>query len=232
MKGLTGDDVREGLTAIIAVKIPEPQFEGQTKTKLGNTEVKGQVEALVNTHLAEYLARAPARGQGHHRQVHRRGPGPRGGAQGPRPDPPQVAPWIRPRCRASWPTAPAAIPTECEIYLVEGDSRRRLGQAGPRPALPGHPAAEGQDPQRGEGPPGQDAGQRRDPDHHHRPGHRRRRGHLRHREAALPQGHHHDRRRRGRQPHPHADPDAVLPPLPRDHRAGPHVHRRAARCTG
>jgi DNA gyrase subunit B len=59
MKGLTGDDVREGLTAIIAVKIPEPQFEGQTKTKLGNTEVKGQVETLVNTYLAEYLNEHP-----------------------------------------------------------------------------------------------------------------------------------------------------------------------------
>ena len=59
MKGLTGDDVREGLCAIITVRIPEPQFEGQTKTKLGNTEVKGQVEALVNTYLAEYLAENP-----------------------------------------------------------------------------------------------------------------------------------------------------------------------------
>ena len=59
MAGLTGDDVREGLTAIIAVRIPEPQFEGQTKTKLGNTEVKGQVEALVNTYLAQYLDEHP-----------------------------------------------------------------------------------------------------------------------------------------------------------------------------
>ena len=52
---------------------------------------------------------------------------------------------------------------------------RRLGQAGPRPALPGHPAAAGQDPQRGEGAPRQDAGQRGDPDHHHRAGHGHRR---------------------------------------------------------
>jgi len=59
MKGLTGDDVREGLTAIISVKIPEPQFEGQTKTKLGNTEVKGQVEQLVNATLATYLEEHP-----------------------------------------------------------------------------------------------------------------------------------------------------------------------------
>ncbi|MEN8008693.1 MAG: ATP-binding protein, partial [Candidatus Krumholzibacteriota bacterium] len=64
MKGLTGDDVREGLTAIIAVKIPEPQFEGQTKTKLGNTEVKGQVEALVNTYLGEYLQEHPKEAKG------------------------------------------------------------------------------------------------------------------------------------------------------------------------
>jgi len=55
-----GDDIREGLTAVISVKIPQPQFEGQTKTKLGNTEVKGIVEAIVNDKLGQYLEETPA----------------------------------------------------------------------------------------------------------------------------------------------------------------------------
>jgi DNA gyrase subunit B len=53
--GLDGDDVREGLAAIISVKLREPQFEGQTKTKLGNSEVKGIVESIVREHLWEFL---------------------------------------------------------------------------------------------------------------------------------------------------------------------------------
>jgi DNA gyrase subunit B len=56
---LTGEDVREGLTAIINVKLPEPQFEGQTKGKLGNIEVKSQVESAVNEGLALYLEEHP-----------------------------------------------------------------------------------------------------------------------------------------------------------------------------
>jgi len=59
-EALQGDDVREGLTAVISVKVPEPQFEGQTKTKLGNSEVKGTVEALVNDRLAIYFEEHPA----------------------------------------------------------------------------------------------------------------------------------------------------------------------------
>lgn len=57
---LTGDDVREGLTAIISVKIPDPQFEGQTKTKLGNSEVRGIVESLFADKLEEFLQENPA----------------------------------------------------------------------------------------------------------------------------------------------------------------------------
>jgi DNA gyrase subunit B len=56
---LAGDDVREGLTGIISIKIPDPQFEGQTKTKLGNGEVKGLVEALVYENLLTYLGENP-----------------------------------------------------------------------------------------------------------------------------------------------------------------------------
>lgn len=57
---LDGDDCREGITAVIACKIPEPQFEGQTKTKLGNSEVKGFVESLINEGLATYFEEHPA----------------------------------------------------------------------------------------------------------------------------------------------------------------------------
>ncbi len=58
-ENLTGEDVREGLAGVISVKIPEPQFEGQTKTKLGNSEVKGLVEALVNEKLGSYFEENP-----------------------------------------------------------------------------------------------------------------------------------------------------------------------------
>ncbi len=59
-KNLQGEDVREGLGAIVSVKLPEPQFEGQTKTKLGNSEMRGMVESIVNERLTAYLEENPS----------------------------------------------------------------------------------------------------------------------------------------------------------------------------
>ncbi len=59
-EALSGDDVREGLTAVINLRIPDPQFEGQTKTKLGNSEVKGMVDSIVIDNLNVYLDKNPA----------------------------------------------------------------------------------------------------------------------------------------------------------------------------
>ncbi|UCF88283.1 MAG: DNA topoisomerase (ATP-hydrolyzing) subunit B [bacterium] len=61
--GLSGDDIREGLAAVISVKLPEPQFEGQTKTKLGNSEIKGIVEVMVNEMLGAFLEENPSVGR-------------------------------------------------------------------------------------------------------------------------------------------------------------------------
>jgi DNA gyrase subunit B len=58
-ESISGDDIREGLAAVISVKIPQPQFEGQTKTKLGNTEVKGIVEQVLNDRLSAFLEETP-----------------------------------------------------------------------------------------------------------------------------------------------------------------------------
>jgi DNA gyrase subunit B len=63
-EGLAGEDVREGLTSVLSIKVLEPQFEGQTKAKLGNSEVKGQVESAVHDKLAEFLEEHPAVAQG------------------------------------------------------------------------------------------------------------------------------------------------------------------------
>ena len=63
-QNLTGDDVREGLTAVVSIKIPEPQFEGQTKSKLGNTEAKTAVETVMNEQFVIFLEEHPKDAEG------------------------------------------------------------------------------------------------------------------------------------------------------------------------
>ena len=62
-ENLTGDDIREGLAAVISVKVAQPQFEGQTKTKLGNTEMKTFVQKVVNDQLGEWFEKNPSEGK-------------------------------------------------------------------------------------------------------------------------------------------------------------------------
>ncbi|KGL50239.1 DNA topoisomerase (ATP-hydrolyzing) subunit B [Porphyromonas cangingivalis] len=118
---VSGDDFREGLTAVISIKVAEPQFEGQTKTKLGNSEVSGAVDTAVGEILADYLeehpkearfivdkvvlaAKARIAARKARDMVQRKGPMFGGGLPGKLSD-----------CRSR-------DPEKCEIFLVEGDS--------------------------------------------------------------------------------------------------------------
>ena len=106
---------------MISVKLPQPEFEGQTKAKLGTSEVRGIVEAIVYEQLGAFLEENPKRRQADRREGGRRGAGPRGGAQGPRPGAAQG------RTRGFQPARqarrlPGARSPRCELFIVEGDS--------------------------------------------------------------------------------------------------------------
>ena len=151
---ISGDDVREGLAAIISIRIKEPQFEGQTKTKLGNSEVKGLVESLVNEKLTLYLGENPAVARKDPRQGDRRGPGQGRGQTRPGPGPQHRRPdRLHPAGQAGG--LPVFRPQGSGALPGGGRQRRRFGQAGTGPEIPGHPAPQGKDPERRKGPPRQ-----------------------------------------------------------------------------
>jgi DNA gyrase subunit B len=126
---LSGDDIREGLAAIVSVKVKEPQFEGQTKTKLGNTEVKSFVQRVCNEWLADWFERNPteartivnkavqsaqarAAARKARELVRRKSAGDLGGLPGKLAD-----------CRSN-------EPSRCEVYVVEGDSAGGSAKSG------------------------------------------------------------------------------------------------------
>ena len=118
---LSGDDIREGITAVISVKVKEPQFEGQTKTKLGNSEVAGAVYSVVNEHLTYFLEENPAIAK----QVLDKCISAARAREAAR----KARELVRKKSSLETVTLPgkladcsSKIADECEVYIVEGDS--------------------------------------------------------------------------------------------------------------
>ncbi|SEK72486.1 DNA topoisomerase (ATP-hydrolyzing) subunit B [Streptacidiphilus jiangxiensis] len=131
---LTGEDIREGLTAIISLKLSEPQFEGQTKTKLGNTEAKTFVQKVVNEHFNDWLDRNPNEAQDIIRKAIT--------AATARVAARKVRDLTRRKGLLETASLPGKLsdcqskdPTECEIFIVEGDSAGGSAKQGRDPRV-------------------------------------------------------------------------------------------------
>jgi DNA gyrase subunit B len=129
---LTGEDIREGLTAIISVKLGEPQFEGQTKTKLGNTEAKTFVQKVVNEHLNDWLDRNPNEASDIIRKSIQ--------AATARVAARKARDLTRRKGLLESASLPGKLsdcqsndPTKCEIFIVEGDSAGGSAKSGRNP---------------------------------------------------------------------------------------------------
>ncbi|GHH70292.1 DNA gyrase subunit B [Streptomyces sulfonofaciens] len=129
---LTGDDIREGLTAIISVKLGEPQFEGQTKTKLGNTEAKTFVQKVVHEHLSDWLDRNPNEAA----EIIRKGIQAATARVAAR----KARDLTRRKGLLETASLPGKLsdcqsndPTKCEIFIVEGDSAGGSAKSGRDP---------------------------------------------------------------------------------------------------
>ena len=215
------EDFREGLTAVISVKVLEPQFEGQTKTKLGNTEVIGAVETSLREALTNYLEEHPAQAKAIVEKVILAATA-RHAAQS-----------ARMKVQRKSPLAGGGLPGKlADCSSKDPRLGRRLGQARPRQAVSGHSAAARQNPQRGESHGPQGVRERLGGDHlprfgcDHRNRRRPQRGQLE--PSALPPHHHHDRCRCGRRAHRHPAHDILLPPHEAHHRERIPLHRHPA----
>ena len=118
---LLGDDIREGITAVISVKVKEPQFEGQTKTKLGNSEVGGVVQSIMNEHMSAFLEENPNVAKAILEKCIN--------AARAREAARKARELVRRKSALDTTTLPgkladcsSKVPEECEVYIVEGDS--------------------------------------------------------------------------------------------------------------
>jgi DNA gyrase subunit B len=126
---LTGEDVREGLTAVVSVKLLEPQFEGQTKTKLGNAEVQGQVSTVLMEGLTQYLDESPGEG----RRIIEKSLTAARAREAAR----KARDLVQRKSLLESSTLPGKLadcserdPHKCELYIVEGDSAGGTAKAG------------------------------------------------------------------------------------------------------